>query len=723
MTSFQCLRSIQSCIYFIARLRIHRAYHNHYYVSCAMLSPREPHSGHERCSSVPSTNSATPESENPFIAFRRFADSQFSSLVQSFTGIPWLFAEPGPTEHWAKMEKLMAKRRDALFQRRDGWMEALEHDAPELSADPKSTDRREKEMQKWGAVSDTTRRDRPRWGQASDGESASKCPEKLGWDGKQRSGASTNSQCGKGNKFRERFWVQTAQGEVDLHPVVDDRNEDRGVWVAEEDARLQFANLTDQDPFSQPDQALPWLLTDDYSPLYLDRTLPYKLHPSFYIMDAEDSCFRKECQGGDVHPRFAAQSVSRHDPRIADMVNWRDAFHDLLDVHHRGERSSLANARDEVGSFSPLIGPGTWISYLISAGSLGSQWHVSSVPGSAFQPYRFRYGNSSNAWAVWPRMGRLFVRDGTGMFPLAPFGEYEPKNDSLAVISQTFDSTPISRDLLGQIESRSSAKLEQAMTAEANQTAEAQQHLRMLSETMEDNEWRSFRPAFTKAAFSLIRNPDTEQSTLRTVDRVLRLIENPELEDEVEKILSRTFSGIDPTSLRLFKDWFKGADDVLHRDHSEEWKAAKQAVDAEHPEVYGVKFTEPETELASTPSSSSSSASASASSVSSSSYSYIYDSASHTQPPTSIISMLTTVETRTLPDGRLETKTVLKKRFADGREENTESLETQMARMDCSGAEEAEVGARKGGAVEVSAPAQVLEAVGKEKKKGGWFWA
>jgi len=273
------------------------------------------------------------------------------------------------------------------------------------------------------------------------------------------------------------------------------------------------------------------------------------------------------------------------------------------------------------------------------------------------------------------------------------------------------------------------------MTAETNQITEALQHLEMLRETMEDNEWKSFRPAFTKAAFSLIRNPNTEQSTLRRVDRVLRLIENPELEDEIEKILKRTFSGIDLTSLKVFKDWFKYADDLLHSDHSEEWKAAKQAVDSEHPEVYGVKFTEPEPELASSSStqssshfrgstsSASSSSSSSSSTVSSSPYSYNYDSASHNNTPNSIISILTTVETRTLPDGGLETKTVLKKRFADGREENSESLETQKARMDCSGAEESESGARKGEVAEMSEPAQASEPIGKEKKKGGWFWA
>jgi hypothetical protein len=43
----------------------------------------------------------------------------------------------------------------------------------------------------------------------------------------------------------------------------------------------------------------------------------------------------------------------------------------------------------------------------------------------------------------------------------------------------------------------------------------------------------------------------------------------------------------------------------------------------------------------------------------------------------SIVSTMTTTERRTLPDGTIETKRVLKKRFADGREESDESVERQ----------------------------------------------
>ncbi|KIW68529.1 hypothetical protein PV04_04468 [Phialophora macrospora] len=54
--------------------------------------------------------------------------------------------------------------------------------------------------------------------------------------------------------------------------------------------------------------------------------------------------------------------------------------------------------------------------------------------------------------------------------------------------------------------------------------------------------------------------------------------------------------------------------------------------------------------------------------------SYVYNS-SAPSPANSIISTLTTTTTRTLPDGSVETKRVLKRRFADGSEEKDESVE------------------------------------------------
>ncbi|OCT52504.1 hypothetical protein CLCR_09755 [Cladophialophora carrionii] len=58
--------------------------------------------------------------------------------------------------------------------------------------------------------------------------------------------------------------------------------------------------------------------------------------------------------------------------------------------------------------------------------------------------------------------------------------------------------------------------------------------------------------------------------------------------------------------------------------------------------------------------------------------SYVYDS-SVSSPEKSIISTLTTTTTRTLPDGSVETKRILKRRFADGSEESDERVEVRNA--------------------------------------------
>ncbi|KAJ9602242.1 hypothetical protein H2200_013362 [Cladophialophora chaetospira] len=63
-------------------------------------------------------------------------------------------------------------------------------------------------------------------------------------------------------------------------------------------------------------------------------------------------------------------------------------------------------------------------------------------------------------------------------------------------------------------------------------------------------------------------------------------------------------------------------------------------------------------------------------SASSSSSSYAYDSSVPTNT-NSVTSTLTTTTTRTLPDGSVETKRVLKRRFADGSEESDERVEVR----------------------------------------------
>ena len=108
-----------------------------------------------------------------------------------------------------------------------------------------------------------------------------------------------------------------------------------------------------------------------------------------------------------------------------------------------------------------------------------------------------------------------------------------------------------------------------------------------------------------------------------------------------------------------------------------------------------------------------------------------------TTAPLSLISTLTTTERVTLSDGSVRTKRVLRKRFADGSEENNESEEVQAPRDGTSGSGEdgiarvrrREVMTQKKGKEEgKGGDAKNNEEnrdndQDKERKRGGWFWS
>ena len=87
-----------------------------------------------------------------------------------------------------------------------------------------------------------------------------------------------------------------------------------------------------------------------------------------------------------------------------------------------------------------------------------------------------------------------------------------------------------------------------------------------------------------------------------------------------------------------------------------------------------------------------------------------HDSAGDASSGTSLLSTMTTTEKTTLSDGTVHTKMVLKKRFADGREESTETMHTQNA-LPQNKATQTKVSNSTKGQVEG----------GKEGK--GWFWS
>lgn len=552
-----------------------------------------------------------------------------------------------------------------------------------------SPDRHRDEKKKWAAAMDAARRD-----QASDsaklGKDKAWFRQNLDSDSKQPSHAKSSAAGpAEGEKDHdERFVVSTPDGDVHLNRVVDGRDQGQGFWTFNhEDWKLRANSATDQDPFSQPDQAISWLLSDEYSPLNLDQTLPYKLDPSFYKSDGHDSYFRNDYQTGDLYPRFRSDSLGDQDlcdPRLAEKVNWRAAFRDLLDIQTKGAMSSpLAPRKPSHNKDHCSTGAGCLISQLVNEGSLGPSWHEVSPPASSWKSHRFRYGNSAEAWVVPPFQGPHFIRTKTG-WDLLQSTERSWAGSISNMISDGDKKTLLYNKAPMHHSNIFDKKAEE--TEQFNRPKE-----------LDDPRW-SCRPALEKAASSLICSPEIEPATLRTVDRVLRLCEQRELKDEIDTILGEGIHGLDLVTPNILSALFNDLDQVLQDNYEEKWEEAKSAADAESP---------PSRRLAGVQSPSSSGLA-----------SPQRKGLSEDRPPNSIISTLTTIQSWTLPDGRVETKRVLKRKFADGSEENSESTETQPRREDSQVVDKVEMEGPE--PKDPVTSEQVVKT--PEKKQGGWFW-
>ena len=101
-----------------------------------------------------------------------------------------------------------------------------------------------------------------------------------------------------------------------------------------------------------------------------------------------------------------------------------------------------------------------------------------------------------------------------------------------------------------------------------------------------------------------------------------------------------------------------------------------------------------------------------------------FDHTDNNQGKPSIISTLTTTEKRTLPDGTVHTKVVLKKRFADGNEESSETVHTTRGSEVQSQAQTTQAGGVKDELVKKNATGTKEEKskAKEEKSQIGWFW-
>ncbi|KAL1848395.1 hypothetical protein Plec18167_004822 [Paecilomyces lecythidis] len=278
-----------------------------------------------RRSSPPPQPKSWHEEENPFVAFRRYADEQISSVLQSVMGLPSAVSQP-TADHWMIFAD-DSNYTDNARQRRSGEGDnagtgsGREND---YSADThyESDYDRSSSSSKW-----------PRWSRRSDYDDF----DRWRWH-TQRSRAfdffGLDSFFDK-PWFDDHFPFSTGL----FNPFWDAFEEaEAGAWP------------------------VPYLLFSPYSPLHLER----------------QSRLRANHNKGIVSSLFSSLNLTSeddpHEPR------WRDAFEDLLRLENGKpmlDRDTESSRRKETGS--------NWLRGLVERGSLGDKWkYLPSANGNSY---------------------------------------------------------------------------------------------------------------------------------------------------------------------------------------------------------------------------------------------------------------------------------------------------------------------------------------------------
>ena len=89
----------------------------------------------------PNRPSTDKDNHNPFIAFKRYADEQLSSMLQSFLAFPSAFTSPSPNDRWKAFDEEARRRsleRDARLEQQDRERRSRE-EGPHGAADDSAT--------------------------------------------------------------------------------------------------------------------------------------------------------------------------------------------------------------------------------------------------------------------------------------------------------------------------------------------------------------------------------------------------------------------------------------------------------------------------------------------------------------------------------------------------------------------------------------------------------
>lgn len=273
------------------------------------------------------SNSRTwPDDDNPFVAFRRFADEQISSMLQSVIGLPTNISPP-PPDHWAIFENDAKYQRPQFHHRQNGneneGQNALSAGQEHESDKKTEGDNSSLEKSRWSEYNDESRRmQHHRQGRypydLSDID--------LFFD-----------------SFFDRFWFDDRFSNRFFHPY----------------HRPMFSSMVNDDSPAWP---VYYLMFSPYSPLHLERQAHYRSHRERGVFSSIMSSLQPSSERDPAEPQ------------------WREAFEDLLRLENGKpmlDRQPTDVTKEESGR--------DWLQGLAKRGSLGDRWKYMS--GSEGKPW------------------------------------------------------------------------------------------------------------------------------------------------------------------------------------------------------------------------------------------------------------------------------------------------------------------------------------------------
>ncbi|KAE8161802.1 hypothetical protein BDV40DRAFT_176003 [Aspergillus tamarii] len=267
-----------------------------------------------------------PDDDNPFVAFRRFADEQISSMLQSVTGLPSMVTAP-PPDHWSIFADDRYYKDAHTRQRQSGdGKEGDLYAGSETGTSSGSTDN-SPSRSRWPGSDDPWQSHRTRR------QSLPHDPFDIDFFF---------------DSFFDRFWFDDRVSSRFFHPY----------------DRPLFSSMINDESLAWP---VTYLMFSPYSPLHLERQAQY----------------RSSRERGVFSSLMSTLNLSaEHDPAEPQ---WREAFEDLL----RLENGKPMLDRDPADISKRESGK-DWLQGLVKRGSLGDRFkYISGTEGRPWSTISF----------------------------------------------------------------------------------------------------------------------------------------------------------------------------------------------------------------------------------------------------------------------------------------------------------------------------------------------